>query len=84
MVSLHYATWVYTGAHAGLIAGLGAGSWGAAVALAMPYMGRLFDQQQWERAFLLATLFPLAGFTLWWVGASFATNRATSPTRGAE
>jgi len=84
MVSLHYATWVYTGAHAGLIAGLGAGSWGAAVALAMPYMGRLFDQQQWERAFLLATLFPLAGFVLWWVGASFATNRATSPTRGAE
>lgn len=79
MVSLHYATWVYTGVHAGLIAGLGAGSWGAAVALAMPYMGRLFDQQRWEQAFIAATLFPAAGLLLWWVGASSAGNRGSSP-----
>jgi len=78
MVSLHYATWVYTGAHAGLIAGLGAGSWGAAVALAMPYMGRLFDQQRWEMAFFMATLFPVAGLIVWWVGASSAEVRANS------
>ena len=56
-------------AHAGLIAGLGAGSWGAAVALAMPYMGRLFDQKRWEEAFVMATLFPIAGLIVWWVGS---------------
>jgi len=67
MVSLHYATEVYTSAHAGLIAGIGAGSWGAAVALFMPRFGRLFDQQQWEQAFLIATVIPLAGFALWWL-----------------
>lgn len=66
IVTISYATWVYTSAHAGLIAGLGAGSWGAGVALFMPIFGRLFDQRRWEDAFLLATLVPLIGFALWW------------------
>jgi ACS family hexuronate transporter-like MFS transporter len=66
IVAVNYATWVYTTAHAGLIAGLGAGSWGAGVALLMPTFGRLFDQRRWEEAFLLATLVPLLGFALWW------------------
>jgi len=81
---LHYATWVYTGAHAGLIAGLGAGSWGAAVALAMPYMGLLFDQERWEEAFLWATLFPAVGLVVWWVGSSIASGWANSPNHAAE
>lgn len=67
MVSLHYATEVYTPAHAGLIAGIGAGSWGAAVALFMPRFGRMFDLRQWEQAFWVATAIPLAGFALWWL-----------------
>ncbi|MEP7364109.1 MAG: MFS transporter [Acidobacteriota bacterium] len=83
MVSLHYATWVYTGAHAGLIAGLGAGSWGAAVALAMPYVGRLFDQKRWEEAFLWATVFPVVGLIVWWIGSSAgASNRLRPPVEG--
>jgi hypothetical protein len=32
----------------------------------MPIFGRLFDQRRWEDAFLLATIVPLLGFTLWW------------------
>jgi len=49
-----------------MIAGLGAGSWSAAVALAMPVMGRFFDQRRYEDAFVMATVFPVAGFALWW------------------
>ena len=65
ILSIAYATDVFPPEDSGLIAGLGAGSWSAAVALAMPVFGRLFDQQRYELAFLIAALFPVAGFGLW-------------------
>jgi ACS family hexuronate transporter-like MFS transporter len=65
VVSISYATWIYSGDHAGLIAGLGAGSWGAMVALVMPWFGRMFDQAQYSNAFILVSLFPAAGYLLW-------------------
>lgn len=65
IVSLGYATRVVAPEHAGLLAGLGAGSWSAFVALAMPFFGRLMDQRAWDAAFLAATAIPVAGFLLW-------------------
>jgi len=65
IVPISYATRVFSAANAGLIAGLGAGSWGAFVALVMPLFGRLFDQQNYALAFLLASLFPAIGYTIW-------------------
>jgi ACS family hexuronate transporter-like MFS transporter len=65
IVSLSYATRVVAPDHAGLLAGLGAGSWSAFVAVAMPFFGRLMDQRAWEAAFLAATAIPVAGFLLW-------------------
>jgi ACS family hexuronate transporter-like MFS transporter len=65
IVSLSYAARVVAPDHAGLLAGLGAGSWSAFVALAMPFFGRLMDQQAWDGAFLAATAVPIAGFLLW-------------------
>jgi ACS family hexuronate transporter-like MFS transporter len=65
ILSISYATHVFTTANAGLIAGLGAGSWSAFVALAMPWFGRMMDARHWQAAFLAATLIPLAGFTAW-------------------
>ncbi|MCX7603768.1 MAG: MFS transporter [Bryobacteraceae bacterium] len=65
IVSLSYATRVVSSAHAGLLAGLGAGSWSAMVALAMPWFGRLMDQRAWDAAFLLAAAIPATGFLLW-------------------
>ncbi len=62
---ISYATHVFSSSHAGLIAGLGAGSWGAVVALAMPWFGRLFDQHRYAEAFAFATLFPVVGYTIW-------------------
>jgi ACS family hexuronate transporter-like MFS transporter len=65
IVPISYATWVFSARSSGLIAGLCAGSWSAAVALAMPLAGRLFDLRRYDLAFLLAASFPVAGFTIW-------------------
>ncbi|MBI5086859.1 MAG: MFS transporter [Acidobacteria bacterium] len=68
IVSISYATQVFTTSHAGLIAGLGAGAWSAFVALSMPWFGRLLDARAWEAAFLTATAVPMCGFAFWlWV-----------------
>ncbi len=65
IVSLAYATRVVAPAHAGLMAGLGAGSWSAVVALTMPVFGRLMDLRAWDAAFFAAAGVPLAGFSVW-------------------
>ena len=63
--SLAYANSYYPLRNAGLIAGLGAGSWSAMVALVMPGMGRLFDLRLYGLAFLIASLFPVVSLALW-------------------
>src|SRR5580693_5180606 len=60
-----YATRAFPPGHSGLLAGIGAGSWGAIVALMMPWFGRLFDQSDYATAFRIATLFPIAGYLIW-------------------
>lgn len=63
--SVSYAVHLYSPAHSGLIAGLGAGSYGASVALFMPLFGRLFDQRNYELAFAIAAFLPVLGFLAW-------------------
>ncbi len=65
--SLAYANSYYSVKHAGLIAGLGAGSWSALVAVVMPGFGRLFDLHLYGAAFLGASLGPTAGYLIWWI-----------------
>jgi MFS transporter, ACS family, hexuronate transporter len=67
ILSVSYASSVYSPEHSGFIAGVGAGAWSAVVAVVMPLFGRLFDRQQYDAAFLLAAGFPVLGFGLWWV-----------------
>lgn len=67
IVSLGYATRTFGSAHAGLLAGLGAGSWAAAVALTSPLFGRLVDASAWQAAFINAAAIPLVGFALWFL-----------------
>lgn len=70
ILSVAHATHVFSPAHSGLIAGVGAGSWSAAVAITMPLFGRLFDQHRYEAAFLIAGLFPVAGYLGWlWISS---------------
>jgi ACS family hexuronate transporter-like MFS transporter len=65
--SLAYANSYYSVKHAGLIAGLGAGSWSALLAVVMPGFGRLFDLHLYSAAFLAASLVPAAGYLIWWI-----------------
>jgi len=60
-----YGTHHFSTDHAGFIAGLGAGSWSLAVALAMPRVGKLFDLHRYDVAFVLAALFPVVGCAAW-------------------
>ncbi len=77
IVSISYATHIFTTAHAGLIAGLGAGAWSAFVALSMPWFGRLMDARSWQASFALATAIPLLGFGLWlWWSRPRVSTRA--------
>jgi MFS transporter, ACS family, hexuronate transporter len=65
ILTVSYATHVYSMANSGLIAGLGAGAWSAAVAVAMPLLGRLIDRHRWDVAFLLAAVLPAVGYLFW-------------------
>lgn len=65
ILSMSYATRVFSPGHSGLIAGVGAGAWSALVAVVMPMFGRLLDLHWWDAAFGLAALLPVAGFAGW-------------------
>ena len=76
ILAVQYATQVYSTEHSGLIAGIGAGSWGAVVALIMPVAGRLFDQRQYGAAFLMAAAIPVVGYFGW---LALSRVRSSSP-----
>ena len=65
VLSVSYATHVYSPDHAGLIAGTGAGSWSLMVALMMPLFGRFFDQHRYAVPFWIAAAIPVAGYFGW-------------------
>jgi MFS transporter, ACS family, hexuronate transporter len=65
VLSVVYATHVYSADYAGLIAGTGAGSWSLAVAIVMPIFGHLFDVHRYGVAFQIAAAIPVVGFTGW-------------------
>jgi MFS transporter, ACS family, hexuronate transporter len=67
VVSVSYATTAFGTADSGLLAGLGAGSWSALVAILMPAAGWLFDRHLYAAAFALAAAFPPAGLACWLV-----------------
>jgi len=70
VLSVAYVTRVFPADHAGLLSGIGAGSWSAVVALISPWLGHLFDLHNYELAFRVATLFPIAGYALWFALSS--------------
>jgi ACS family hexuronate transporter-like MFS transporter len=65
ILTVGWASNVYSSGHAGLIAGLGAGAWSLMVALVMPVFGRLFDLARFDAGFALAAVFPVAGYATW-------------------
>ncbi|MGE5568709.1 MAG: MFS transporter [Rhodospirillales bacterium] len=79
ILAMAYATQTFSKAHSGLIAGLGAGAWSAAVGLVMPVFGRLFDLHRSAAAFVLAALCPVLGYAAW-LALSRALPRNSSET----
>lgn len=65
VLAVAYVTGVFASSQAGLLAGLGAGSWGAVVALMMPLFGRMFDHAEYQLSFQIAAVFPVVGWGLW-------------------
>ena len=65
ILSVAYATHVFSADHSGYIAGIGAGAWSAGVGLSAPLFGRLFDQHRYDAAFAVAALFPVLGYCCW-------------------
>lgn len=79
ILSIAYATDVYSAAHSGFISGVGSGAWSATVAVVMPVFGHLFDLEYYHAAFALAAAFPAAGFLLWrWVSGREAAGNFDS------
>lgn len=70
ILSIAYATDVFSSDYSGLIAGAGAGSWSAVVALVMPVFGKLFDERRFDLAFALAAIFPVGAYVIWWLLSS--------------
>lgn len=63
--AIAYATNAFGNGRAGLIAGLGAGSFSALTALLAPVFGSLIDRQMYAWPFWVASVFPIAGYGLW-------------------
>lgn len=80
LMGLRYGMGVYDSDHVALVAGIGAGSWSALVALVMPVIGRLFDTGFYARAFDLVTFIPVVGFVgWWWLSRSPTAGRTVFP-----
>jgi ACS family hexuronate transporter-like MFS transporter len=65
ILSIAYATDVYSPRYAGLISGIGSAAWSGAVAVLMPLFGRLFDLERYGAAFGVAAALPPAGYLVW-------------------
>ena len=65
ILPLIYGTEVFSRGYAGYLGGVASGAYGAGLALMMPLFGYLFDLHQYNAAFGLAALCPVAGYLCW-------------------
>ena len=77
VVALRAAGRAYPAGQTSMVAGLGAGTWSALVAVLLPLLGRWFDQQRYTETFVLVTLIPVLGTALWLWLTSPSGARAT-------
>ena len=67
VVSLRASALAYPREQTALVAGIGAGSWSALVAIVLPPLGGMFDAGRYDAAFRLISCGPIAGAALWWL-----------------
>jgi len=84
VISLRAAARAYPAGQTSMVAGLGAGTWSALVAVLLPPLGRWFDQQRYAETFVFVTLIPVAGTALWlWLTRPDASADSARDTAGA-
>jgi len=66
VVTLRTGALAYPHEQRSMAAGIASASFSAAVALTLPILGRLFDQQQYSAAFTLIAVLPIVGALIWW------------------
>jgi len=79
IVSLRTSARAYRKEQTALVAGIGAGSWSAIVAVVMPLLGRMFDAKNFGGAFLLVAVIPVVGTILWFLLTMRKTNATPAP-----
>ena len=67
VVTLRTGALAYPHDQRSMAAGIASSSFSAAVALALPICGHLFDRQRYTLAFGLVALMPIVGTTIWWL-----------------
>jgi MFS transporter, ACS family, aldohexuronate transporter len=76
VLSLRTSAMVYPKEQTGLVAGIGAGSWSALVAMVLPSLGHMFDMKHYANAFLFAGIVPVIGTICWWALTAPAAVRS--------
>jgi ACS family hexuronate transporter-like MFS transporter len=76
VVALRTSAMEYPQEQTGLVAGIGAGSWSALVAMVLPSLGHMFDLKHYANAFLFVGLVPVLGTICWWGLAAPRLGRA--------
>ena len=66
VAALRTSALAYPREQTGLVAGIGAGSWSAVVALVLPSLGHMFDLGHYANAFLFVGFVPVIGTICWW------------------
>lgn len=65
VVTLRTGALAYPGDQRSMAAGIASSSFSAAVAIVLPFCGKMFDAQLYERAFILVAVLPLIGTLIW-------------------
>jgi ACS family hexuronate transporter-like MFS transporter len=67
VVTLRTGALAYSQDQRSMAAGIASSSFSAAVALTLPILGRLFDEQLYSAAFTLVAILPIVGAVIWWL-----------------
>ena len=67
VVTLRTGALAYPPNQRSMAAGIASSSFSAAVAIVLPFCGKMFDQHLYDRAFTLVAVLPLIGTLLWWI-----------------
>lgn len=79
VVTLRAAAFAYPKDQTSLVAGIGAGSWSAMVAIILPVLGGMFDAKHYTTAFTILGLGPVIGTILWWLLTLPDSSKRVSP-----